>query len=171
VRQRLQARLLGRQTRYPGAEENYTTPEGLWSLVIGDEECPLSEMSIDLSTLRRQASAVGAACGNAARADLYGGVLSNRRPYRDRTESDRKITSEPWSSMRWFVIAMRILVAVVSERGMLCARKKPLTNKSFGLVPRATDVEYAAMARFARLQLITSPLGQFYFAGPPCPLN
>jgi superfamily II DNA or RNA helicase len=29
-------------------EEIYTTPEGLWSIIIGDEECPLSEMNIDL---------------------------------------------------------------------------------------------------------------------------
>src|SRR5262249_19852612 len=29
-------------------EEVYTTPEGIWSIIIGDEEVPLSEMSIDL---------------------------------------------------------------------------------------------------------------------------
>jgi hypothetical protein len=28
------------------------------------------------------------------------GALGNRRPYRDRTEADRQITSEPWSSMQ-----------------------------------------------------------------------
>ncbi len=34
-------------------EEIYTTPEGLWFIVIGDKEFPLSEMSIDLSSPRR----------------------------------------------------------------------------------------------------------------------
>jgi beta-mannanase len=28
------------------------------------------------------------------------GALGNRRPYRDRTESARQITNEPWSSMQ-----------------------------------------------------------------------
>jgi len=35
-------------------EEIYTTPEGLWSIVIGEEECPLSEMSIDLLSPSRE---------------------------------------------------------------------------------------------------------------------
>jgi len=28
------------------------------------------------------------------------GALGNRCPYRDRTEADRQITNEPWSSMQ-----------------------------------------------------------------------
>jgi superfamily II DNA or RNA helicase len=34
-------------------EQIYTTPEGPWSIVIGDEEFPLSEMSIDISSPSR----------------------------------------------------------------------------------------------------------------------
>lgn len=34
-------------------EEIYTRPEGLWSILVGEEECPLSEMSIDLLTPTR----------------------------------------------------------------------------------------------------------------------
>jgi hypothetical protein len=35
-------------------EEIYTTPEGLWSIVIGSQEHPLSEMSIDLVSPARE---------------------------------------------------------------------------------------------------------------------
>src|SRR3981081_544281 len=83
---------------------------------------PITQNSSPLSllTLRRQASAVGAACGNAARADLCGGRWATGVPTATGLKTDRKITSEPWSSSEKSTKRTRSLRGV---NGEVCSKK------------------------------------------------
>jgi len=64
------------------------------------------------------------------------GALGNRRPYRDRTEADRKITNEPWS-----VNAGEKKKAKENEReNLFQVRRKKCVQKEFDRADIVRDV-------------------------------